>query len=161
IGSGSAIRGVKLLFAFYVGGCLGTVPQQAKLLSDFVPEEELLPLSQAICRVFARLGEKKNRNTARLKFVIQKIGLEEFKRIVFEERAILTPEPQWTEYLKDVPAYKEEGRRPAALLQLSGPADLEFERWRRTNVYQQKHPAMSRLRSPFRWEISHQINSAR
>jgi sulfite reductase beta subunit-like hemoprotein len=31
-----------------VGGGLGTVPQQAKLMSDFVPEEDLLPLSQAI-----------------------------------------------------------------------------------------------------------------
>ena len=29
-------------FEFYVGGGLGTVPQQAKLLSEFVPEEELL-----------------------------------------------------------------------------------------------------------------------
>src|SRR3954447_23189871 len=61
-------------FEFYVGGGLGTVPQYAKLLSEFVPEEELFPLSQAICRVFARLGEKKNRNTARLKFVITKLG---------------------------------------------------------------------------------------
>jgi sulfite reductase (ferredoxin) len=138
IGAVATIRDGKRGFVFYVGGGLGTVPQQAKLLSDFVPEEELLPLCQAICRVFARLGEKKNRNTARLKFVIQKIGLEEFKRIVAEERAILTPEPRWTEYLQDVPAYREEGRKPGALLQISGPTDTEFERWRRTNVYDQK-----------------------
>jgi sulfite reductase (ferredoxin) len=138
IGAVATVRDGKRGFVFYVGGGLGTVPQQAKLLSDFVPEEELLPLSQAIGRVFARLGEKKNRNTARLKFVIQKIGLEEFKRIVAEERAILTPEPRWTDYLKDVPAYREEGRKPGALLQISEPSTTEFERWRRTNVYEQK-----------------------
>jgi sulfite reductase (ferredoxin) len=138
IGAVAAIRDGKRGFAFYVGGGLGTVPQQAKLLSDFVPEEELLPLSQAICRVFARLGEKKNRNTARLKFVIQKIGLEEFKRVVAEERAILQPDSRWTGFLQDVPSYREEPARPAALLEISGPADTEFERWRRTNVYQQK-----------------------
>ena len=40
----------------------------------------------SIGRVFARLGEKKNRNRARLKFVVQKLGVEEFRRIVFEER---------------------------------------------------------------------------
>ncbi len=67
-------------FEFYVGGGLGTVPQQAKLLSEFVAEEELLPLSLAIGRVFAKYGEKKNRNTARLKFLIIKIGFDEFKR---------------------------------------------------------------------------------
>ena len=34
-------------FALYVGGGLGAVPHQAKLFSEFVPEEELLPLSRA------------------------------------------------------------------------------------------------------------------
>jgi len=138
IGAVAVVRDGRRGFTFYVGGGLGTVPQQAKLLSEFVPEEELLPLAQAICRVFARLGEKKNRNTARLKFVIQKIGLEEFKRVVAEERAILPAEPRWTEYLKDVAAYREEPAKAGVLLQISGPADAEFERWRQTNVYRQK-----------------------
>jgi len=138
IGAVAAVRDGKRGFAFYVGGGLGTVPQQAKLLSDFVPEEELLPLAQAIGLVFARLGEKKNRNTARLKFVIQKLGLEEFRRIVAEERKTLQPDPRWTDYLKDVPAYREEGRKPGALLQITGARDIDFERWRQTNAYAQK-----------------------
>ena len=58
-------------FELYVGGGLGSVPHEAKLLDDFVPEEELLPLSQAVCRVFARLGEKKNRARARIKFLVR------------------------------------------------------------------------------------------
>src|SRR5713101_4777700 len=63
-------------FEMYVGGGLGTVPYQAKPFEEFVTEEELLPLCQAIARVFARLGEKKNRNTARLKFLVVKLGME-------------------------------------------------------------------------------------
>jgi sulfite reductase (ferredoxin) len=138
IGAVAKTQDGKRGFAFYVGGGLGTVPQQAKLMSEFVSEEEMLPLTQAICRVFARLGEKKNRNTARLKFVIQKMGLDEFKRVVMEERKTLKPEPRWTEYLKDVSAYREESSKPSALLKISGPADSEFDQWRHTNVYQQK-----------------------
>src|SRR5579871_1000090 len=138
IGAVAKIQEGKRGFAFYVGGGLGSVPQHAKLMSDFVPEEELLPLCQAIGLVFARLGEKKNRNTARLKFVIQKLGLEEFKRQVMEQRAALTPDPRWTSYLPDVPAYREEPRNAGALLQISGPVDTAFERWRQSNVYQQK-----------------------
>ena len=69
------------------------MPQQAKLLREFVAEEELLPLCLAIGRVFAKYGEKKNRNTARLKFLINKIGIDEFKRRVAEERAALEPDP--------------------------------------------------------------------
>jgi len=41
-----------------VGGGLGAVPYQAKLFDTFVPPEELLPLTQAIARVFA-LAEKR------------------------------------------------------------------------------------------------------
>src|ERR1700691_4336420 len=47
-------------FEVHVGGGLGAVPYQAKLFDSFLPPEELLPLAQAIARVFARLGEKKN-----------------------------------------------------------------------------------------------------
>ena len=65
----------------YVGGGLGAVPYQAKLFDPFVPPEEVLPLAQAIARVFARLGEKKNRNRARIKFLIQDLGIEKFREL--------------------------------------------------------------------------------
>src|SRR2546425_165438 len=63
-------------FELYVGGGLGAVPQQAKLFEEFLPEEELLSIAQAISRVFARLGEKKNRAAARIKFLVTKLGIE-------------------------------------------------------------------------------------
>lgn len=125
-------------FALYVGGGLGTVPQQAKLLSDFVPETEILPLAQAIGRVFARLGEKRNRNRARLKFLVSKLGIEEFRRLVYEEREILPFDPRWTSFLdEDVPNYKEEPLRAA--VSLNGQALPDgFAEWAATNVYDQK-----------------------
>ncbi len=86
-------------FEFYVGGGLGAVPQQAKLLDEFVPEEELLPLAQAVCRVFARLGERKNRARARLKFLVQKLGIEEFRRWSSRSAPSCRPDPRWTAFL--------------------------------------------------------------
>src|SRR5262249_50028469 len=59
-------------FEFYVGGGLGSVPYNASLFDEFLPEEELLPISQAVCRVFGRLGEKENRARARIKFLVKK-----------------------------------------------------------------------------------------
>src|SRR5258706_16255155 len=100
-------------FAVYVGGGLGTVPQQAKLLTEFVTEQEILPLGQAIARVFARLGEKKNRNKARMKFLVEQLGIDEFRRLVYEERALLSPDERWTEYLNGLPAYHEIPAKPA------------------------------------------------
>jgi sulfite reductase (ferredoxin) len=127
-------------FEMYVGGGLGTVPYQAKPFEEFVAEEELLPLCQAICRVFARLGEKKNRNTARLKFLVVKLGMEEFKRLVREERAILAHDDRWTSYLEDVARYRENPLNPPSLLQISAATPRDFEPWRKTNVYPQRQP---------------------
>jgi sulfite reductase (ferredoxin) len=138
-GAIAAIKDGKRGFEIYVGGGLGTVPQQAKLLYEFVPEEELLPLAQAVCRVFTRLGEKKNRNTARLKFVVSKLGIDEFRRVVAEERTTLTPDPRWTEYLKDVPHAAEQPNKPAQFLQIQqSAADPAFQAWYDTNVYGQR-----------------------
>ncbi|MBC7925401.1 MAG: nitrite/sulfite reductase [Bryobacteraceae bacterium] len=126
-------------FELYVGGGLGTVPQQAKLFSDFVTEDELLPLAQAISRVFARLGEKKNRNTARLKFVVSKLGIEEFRRVVLEERAALTFDPRWTDWIEEARTAEELPLRAPEFLQIqSAAADPDFQRWYDTNVYGQR-----------------------
>ena len=129
-------------FDFFVGGGLGSVPQQAKLLAPFVSEEELLPLSQAVCRVFSRLGERTNRARARLKFVVSKLGIEEFRRLVFEERAKLPDDPRWTEYLKDLSITDEKPIRPSALLRKNKYPD-GFEQWRATNAKAQRQPGYS------------------
>jgi len=144
LGAVAAVRDGKRGFEIYVGGGLGSVPQQAKLFDEFLSEEELLPTAQAMARVFARLGEKKNRNTARLKFLITKLGLDEFKRLVKEERALLAPDPRWTSYLKDVPAYKEEALKAGSLLQVA-PANRPegFDTWKSYNVYQQRQSGYS------------------
>ena len=94
-------------FEMYAGGGLGAVPYQAKLFDAFVPVEEILPLSQAIARVFARLGEKKNRARARIKFLIQDLGIEKFKELVLEERKILPSDPRWKEYIEGAENFQE------------------------------------------------------
>jgi len=124
-------------FEMYVGGGLGTVPHQAKLFDEFVTEDEILPLSQAIARVFARLGEKRNRARARVKFLLAKLGMEEFKRLVLEERAKLPHDDAWAGYIEELPNYKESPLKTGA--SLNGAAVPEgFEVWRGTNVYQQR-----------------------
>ena len=123
-------------FEMYVGGGLGAVPYQAKLFDPFVPPEELLPLAQAIARVFARHGEKKNRNRARIKFLIQDWGIEKFKEVVLEERKNLPPDPRWTDYLKDAEQFQEAPLRPGG--EWPSWASEAFERWLRTNTRPQK-----------------------
>ena len=132
---GKLKRGFKLL----VGGGLGAVPHQAKIFDEFVPEEELLPISQAIAKVFTRLGERKNRNKARMKFVVAKLGAEEFRRLVLEEREQLRYDPAWTAHLNNLDAYDETPLKPPS--QLNGASRPEgFDQWHSTNVRSQRQP---------------------
>ncbi|MBE9127049.1 MULTISPECIES: nitrite/sulfite reductase [unclassified Coleofasciculus] len=128
-------------FEMYVGGGLGAVPHLAKLLDEFVPPEELLPLSQAVARVYARLGEKKNRNKARIKFLVTKLGIEEFRRLVKEERAALEHDPKWTEFLDSLSTFEEAGLPEPVSAEQSidlGEDAEAFAQWKSTNLYPQR-----------------------
>ncbi len=80
--NGTSRRGFKVL----VGGGLGSLPTEASVLTDFLPEEELLPTIEAILRVFSETGNRKNKFKARMKFVLREKGIEEFRRLVAEKR---------------------------------------------------------------------------
>jgi sulfite reductase (ferredoxin) len=129
-------------FKVYVGGGLGPLPHQAKLFSEFVPAGEMLPTAQAIARVFARLGEKKNRGKARMKFLIAQLGIDEFKRLVQEERERLPHDDRWTAYLQEAESFREEPLKPASELRLEGTSP-DFQRWVRVNTQPQKQPGYS------------------
>src|SRR5687767_4780514 len=137
LGGIAAMKDGKRGFELYVGGGLGAVPHQAKLLMEFCPEEELLPMARAIGRVFARLGEKKNRNRARLKFVVAKLGIDEFRKIVFEEVKSMPEDPSWKTFFDEIPRYKEPPAQKLVQLSMSRQPD-GFADWEATNVYQQR-----------------------
>jgi sulfite reductase (ferredoxin) len=131
-------------FELVVGGGLGAVPQNALVFDEFLPEEELLPIAQACSRVFSRLGERANRARARFKFVVKKLGIEETKRLVLEERAKLRPDPRWTSFLADLHSTDEKPVRPAGKLP-AGPYPAGFDQigfaaWRESNVVPQRQP---------------------
>ena len=129
-------------FEVWVGGGLGAVPYQAKLFSEFLPAEELLPTGQAIARVFAALGEKKARARARMKFLVQGMGIEKFTSAVAEERAKLPRDPRWTAYLEEAERDAEEALREPSELD-PGRASAEFQRWHRANVRPQRQAGYS------------------
>jgi sulfite reductase beta subunit-like hemoprotein/uncharacterized protein (UPF0332 family) len=133
-------------FEMYVGGGLGAVPYQAKLLAAFVPTEELLPLAQAIARVFARLGEKKNRNRARIKFLVQDLGIDTFRELVFEERKTLTSDPRWSQFIEQELASQESPLNPGGevpeLVNITGASENsgDFIEWLKFNTRPQRQP---------------------
>jgi len=129
-------------FKVVVGGGLGAVPHQAEVLSEFTPVEEFLPLMQATARVFARLGEKKNRNRARIKFLVAKVGIEEFRRLVEEERKTLPHDDRWTSLIENMPETSGEPVAQGAELPAGDRPD-GFDDWFETNVRAQRQDGYS------------------
>ena len=132
LGAVARVRDGKRGFRVVVGGGLGAVPVQAKVLAEFCPEEELLPLAQAVSRVFARLGEKQSRARARIKFLVQKLGMDEFKRLVAEEREGLRHDERWTAFLDDLHATDEKPVRDAGAIPSN--ASAAFRAWAEHNL---------------------------
>jgi sulfite reductase beta subunit-like hemoprotein/uncharacterized protein (UPF0332 family) len=132
IENGKEKRGFEVL----VGGGLGAVPYKAKLFDSFVPVEELLPLAQSIARVFAARGEKKNRSRARIKFLIQDLGIEKFKELVLEERKNLPYDSRWTEFVQGAERFEEKSLRPGGESPLLGSEG--FMKWVKTNTRPQR-----------------------
>jgi len=128
---GKVKRGFKVLLA----GGLGAQPFLAKEVVDFMPEEDIIPFAEACIRIFDRYGERTKRHKARLKYLLEEMGLDRFLELVHEEWIALgvksfpidhqdflaTPIPKITE--------REEVE----------PADpVMFEKWISKNVIPQK-----------------------
>jgi sulfite reductase (ferredoxin) len=135
----AAIQGEQKGFKVVVGGGLGPVPHVAKVLYEFMPEDRMLPVSQAISRVYARLGEKRNRAKARIKFLVAQLGIDEFRRLVDAELQTLEHDPRWQEYIDEAEAAAKEYKDAPATSDGAKPAP-GFDEWARTNVYQQRQP---------------------
>ena len=135
VGATAALRNGEQGFEVRVGGGLGAVPHPAQVLYDWIPAAELLPLTLAILRVFAREGEKEKRARARLKFLVARVGLEAFRDRVEAERAGLPEDPRWSTHLTDVvadqPLHPPGARWPV-------PRGREEAAWLRTNVIRQR-----------------------
>ena len=131
-------------FEVFVGGGLGSLPHQAKLYSEFVPADQMLPLAQAISRVFAKLGEKKNRAKARMKFLIVKQGIDEFKRLVEEERQRLPADPRWeSELQRALEQLRDEPLKRPSRLDLADGHGPQFAEWLELNVHPQRQDGYS------------------
>lgn len=134
-------------FAVYVGGGQGRTPMIAKLIRDFLPEEDLLSYTTAVMRVYNLHGRRDNKYKARIKILVHETGAEELARQVEAEFAELRDtELKLPE--QDVEAIAAYFAPPALPDRAEGwenlarwkKADPAFARWVQQNVQPHKHP---------------------
>jgi len=124
-------RGFKVL----IGGGLGAQPFLAQTAHEFLPENKLIPFVESTIRVFDRHGERVSRHKARIKYLINKIGVAEFLKLVEEEEnAILNKVYEIDRTSVDV-------ELPISVnntLTLPQVDEKEYKIWLDTNTFKQK-----------------------
>lgn len=128
-------RGFKVL----VGGGLGAQPFLAQTAFEFLSEEKLIPFLESSIRVFDRYGERASRHKARIKYLINKIGIEEFLKLIKEEeKAILVKEFKIDVSEEEVaPQFKTQ--LPTVIPSINNTA---YDVWFNTNVFKQKQSGL-------------------
>ena len=72
-------------FEVFVGGGQGRSPFIAKKIKEFVKKENILSYLEAILRAYNELGRRDNIYKARIKILVNELGILSFKKIVEEE----------------------------------------------------------------------------
>ena len=82
-------------FRVYIAGGLGATPHPALALEDFTSREDLLPTVEAALRVFDQTGNRDNKLRARMKWVVDQLGIDEVRRRVIKIRHTLPASSSW------------------------------------------------------------------
>ena len=127
-------------FRVVIGGGLGSSPQDAALFAEFIPARDVPRLAEAVLTIFERHGDKTNRNRARLKFVLRRLGIEQLREEITAIFDQLGTDHRGAEFVEQYVAdFGEETPNPAGW---DGPtSDVEspaYQAWLRTNVRPQK-----------------------
>jgi len=82
-------------FQVFVAGGLGANPHPAQALEEFTAREDLLPTIEACLRTFDHYGNRDNKIRARMKWLLDTMGIEELRERILKERKFLRAARGW------------------------------------------------------------------
>ena len=119
-------------FAVYVGGGMGAHSRAAGLLEAFVPVQDVCVVAEAVKRVFDKHGNRKDKQKARLRFLIERIGLESFRGLYQAEIAALRTDGF------ELPQLRPSPRRERPVPHVEAAPAEGFDTWLDRNTAPQK-----------------------
>lgn len=120
-------------FKILVGGGLGVKPFLAEVATEFIKVQDIFSYTIAVLRVFDRHGERQKRNKARLKYLIDEIGVDAFLDLVNQEWLVVEKSEVKIEEVE------EPKLNSVRVAPITNVIDVEnYLRWFNTNIYHQK-----------------------
>jgi sulfite reductase (NADPH) hemoprotein beta-component len=134
-------------FEIFVGGGQGRTPVVAKSIRAFLPKQHLLSYLEAILRVYNQLGQRNNIYKARIKILVNTVGIDTFREMAEEEwqhikeTALDLPEEEVAriEAYFAPPVYEDLTDGDSAFA-AKRRTDRAFDRWLRTSLHAHKAP---------------------
>jgi sulfite reductase (NADPH) hemoprotein beta-component len=134
-------------FEVVVGGGLGRTPYLAQTVKKFVPRRDVLSYIEACLRVYNRYGRRDNLWKARIKILVNSLGVAKYAEevelewLASDREAIAIPES----YIAEIAAAfapPDYDRSPVdeAALQRAVAGNPAFARWMKHNVHPHKAP---------------------
>ncbi len=112
-------------FKVWVGGGMGRMPVLGKVLREFLPREHLLSYVESILRVYNLLGRRDNIHRARIKILVNSLGIDRFREVV---------ETEWRQIRESaLPVGESELERMQAFF-----APLDYQRGKSTDAFQKR-----------------------
>jgi len=132
-------------FEVSVGGGLGRTPIIGQVLTPFLPQADLLPYVEAILSAYNSYGRRDNKYKARIKIMVQELGVEEVRARVDRRFSALRAEWQGADraILRELqaafapPAYRT---APTDTYAQARNADPVFRAWSDTNLHPHRAP---------------------
>lgn len=136
----------ELGFRVLVGGGLGRTPMIAKVLRDFLPKRHLLSYLEAVLRVYNEFGRRDNIYKARIKILVQSLGIDALREAVEAEWATMNHEKlELTDEMVASfgahfapPPYQPQSADEQAVIARASADSPEFARWLEYNVHPHK-----------------------
>jgi len=136
--NGESKKGFKVL----LGGGLGSQPNHGIVIHEFLETQYLIPLIEGVLRVFDRYGERERRNKARLKFLINSLGVDGFMELVAKEQKALG----YDRYEINDEEYSDEiTLKEVNVSEVEIKDQKAFDKWKKTNVFAQKQEGLFAL----------------
>src|SRR5450631_4484219 len=133
----------ELGFEILAGGGLGRTPIIGQVVREFLPRAHLLSYLEAVLRVYNLEGRRDNIHKARIKILVKSLGIEEFRRRVEAEWALIRDTGLRVDQAEVArmgsfftpPAYRNLGD-----IEPTSGKDAAFRAWYRYNTAEHKVP---------------------
>jgi len=132
-------------YKIYIGGGQGRTPRIGRMLSKFIPKKQLLNYLDSIMHVYNRFGRRDNIYKARIKILVDELGINETRRQIYKHYDSIKNESRQsstdiTKFITDEFSPPDFSTAKKHELEKDFIGSLSFKNWAETNLTPHRDP---------------------